>query len=187
MNSIIEHTRLYSTSWVLFFFGLGILTYILDRQYLQNIAKGIYDLTHKKPAEKAFGLIYGQSTGRKFLIATIVSTVQTLGMFYFTGFHSNAFVELVLWFVEIPAMVFGFAIGYFVWPLWDKRKIAYKIGDRIDEEIEKRTAAAQNNGNGSSDAKSTPPPTPAPAPAPVIPVQPRKSPEDRIKEFTQKR
>ena len=188
MNSLIENTRVYSTCWILFFFGFGILCYILDRQYLQGISKSIYDMTHKKPSEKPFGLIYGQTSGRKFLIATIVSTAQTFGLFFFTGFHSNPFVELVLWFVEIPAMVFGFAVGSFVWPWWAKRKTFYKVMDKIDEEVEKRTAGSAQAGNGKSDAASTTPPPPAPAAAaPVIPAKPEPSPEERIKAFTGKR
>lgn len=173
--------------------GLGILTYILDRQYCQGFYKGLYDMFHKEPSEKPFGFIFGQSTGRKFVIATLVSTAQSIGMFVFTGFHSNPFVELVLWFVEIPAMVIGFMFGYWLWPWWSKRTKLYEAVDKIDERIERHHEERHKESSTPKSGQSGSAPTPAPTPVSPItpsPVQaaqepepPKMSAEERIRRY----
>lgn len=182
MKTFVENTGFYSTCWILFFFLLGILVYILDRQYLKGLYKSFYDMIHKDPLTEPRAFIFGQKTARKFLWAFVVSTVQSFFLFFFTGFHSNPFVELVLWFVEIPMMVFGFGAGSLLWPLWLKRSVMYRMGDEVGDRVEKwkeqRNAAR---------AKPAPAPVAAPVtPVPAAPAEPVVPPEERIRQYTRK-
>lgn len=180
MKTFIEHTSMYSACWLLFYVGLGILVYVLDRQYVQKLWTWAVNMGRKEPLKSPKGIVYGQRTGRKFLVATIVSTTQSAGLFFFTTFHhTNPFVELTLWFLEIPAMVVGFAIGYWLWPLWEKRTVGYQIVDTIDSAIEERLAKKASPPHVSST------PTPVAQTAPVV-TEPEISPEERIRKYTGK-
>lgn len=157
--------------------------YVLDRQYFQRVWTWVCNMGRKQPLESPKGLVYGQRTGRKFLVATIVSTIQSFGLFFFTGFHSNPFVELVLWFWEIPAMVLGLAAGYWVWPWWERRHGLYKAMDKLDDAIEEHDRAkASKKVEPISDHPTNPAPQQTLVPPPK--AEPEMSPQERIRRFT---
>jgi hypothetical protein len=187
MNQFIQHTGIYSTCWILFYVLSGILMYIWDRQYLSGIYKLVYDVFHGQPLDKPRSFIFGQSTARKVAIATFISTVQSVGLFFFTGFHSNPFVELVLWFLEIPAMVTGFALGYLLFPAWEKRKQLYAKLDEYGDKVDK-VADTFHHRHDQSPAQPVPQAiTTVASPVPVAAEQEmRPAPEERIKKFTGK-
>ena len=204
-----QNLGMYSICWILAFFGFGILGYILDRQFMSPFLGKIYKASHKGPRAKEKGIVYGQSSGRKFFLATLISTAQSFGLFYFLGFHYNPFVELVLWFIEIPAMVAGLGMGYLVWPWWEKRFVAYKFLDSVDQTVEgwqsQRKAAKdpdasseQEGGKTPADpiAPSQPPPAKAAADippkqaAPVTAMAPPElviDPRERIAQYAKRR
>jgi hypothetical protein len=189
MKSFIDHTGWYMGCWLMFFFGAGIVMYIIDRAWLQGLYRWFYNMTHETPLPVETGrsvFVFGHKTARKVLWATIISTVQSAGLFFFTGFHSNPFVELVLWFLEIPAMVLGFAAGAVLYPYWLKRKGLYALADKFDDALEKGEfkpkfpAALKPTPPAAANPAATPS---SPAPAPVAKV-PEKSPRQVIEEFT---
>lgn len=181
MNSLIENTKWYSACWLMFYVLLGIFVYLWDRQYLQGLYRWFYNATHKDPLPETVGrsFVYGQKTSKKVMWALVVSTVQSAGLFFFTGFHSNPFVELVLWFLEIPAMVIGFGIGSKLYPYWMKRKKVYEFVDKADEAFEK--GELKTVFRTPSKPTSAPPPS---APVPPAPVVQEVDPREVIRNFT---
>ena len=91
----------------------------------------------------------------------------------------------MLWLVEVPVMVFGFAVGYWLWPVWTNRKTFYKAMDKLDEEVQKRQK--QKNSAAPQTPPSFPPPV-AEVPVTPLPVSPEEkmSAEERISRFTKK-
>ena len=139
MKTFIDHTMVYSITWLLAYVVGGIIWYIVDRQYLTGFFRRVYNLTHEVPLADAEvrGIIHGQKAARLFVWAALISTVQSVGLFFFTGFHSNPFVELVLWFLEIPAMVIGFYCGQLLFPLWQQRAKVYNTLDKLEERVQR--------------------------------------------------
>ncbi len=186
MQTLIDHSGWYSFCWMAFYVTFGIFCYILDRMYMPRFFTWWYNMFHEKERQlvKPIGFIYGHRTAYKFVFATIVSTVQSLTLFFWSQFHSNPFVELVLWFFEIPAMVLGFVAGYWLYPVWEKRFVLYKAADLLDKKVEERhqkqEEAKADPALETKPVVETPKPTAAPVQAESAPM-PVETPESRAK------
>ena len=190
MKTFIENTQWYSTCWILFYVLGGFFIYVWDRQYLQGLYRWCYNATHKDPLPETVerGFVFGQKTSRKVMWALLISTIESIGTFFFTGFHSNPFVELVLWFLDIPAMLVGFGIGALLYQYWMKRRKVYEFVDKADEALEKgefkktvfpsRPKATPT----STEAEASKAATPSPQPA-----APPEDPRETIRKFTERR
>jgi len=101
---------------------LGAFWYIVDRLHGVRWYRRWYRLTHEEPLPQnvTVGFVYNRRSRHKVVMATVVSTAQTLVAL--TSVESlNLLVELILWIVEIPMVMVGFAIGPLVFRVW-KRK-----------------------------------------------------------------
>lgn len=125
----------YVFSWILAFFCAGILWYLLDRRFFTRPYRLIYNLFHKTPlpAEVERGIIYRQSTGRKFAWAFAFSTVQSVLVVWVRGIaHINPLVEILTWLIEMPALVAGMFAGPTVYGWWINRFKFYKAVDDVE-------------------------------------------------------
>jgi hypothetical protein len=101
---------------------LGAFWYIVDRLHGVRWYRRWYRLTHESPlpANVTVGFVYNRRSRHKVVMAAVVSTLQTF--IALTSVESlNLLVELILWIVEIPMVMLGFAIGPLVFKVW-KRK-----------------------------------------------------------------
>lgn len=112
----------YIIFWMVMFTMLGAFWYIVDRLHGVRWYRRWYALTHREPLPQdvTVGFVYNRRSRHKVVMATVVSTVQTFVAL--TSVESlNLLVELILWIVEIPMVMLGFAIGPLVFKVW-KRK-----------------------------------------------------------------
>lgn len=112
----------YIIFWMVMFTMLGAFWYIVDRLHGVRWYRRWYGLTHEDPLPPnvTVGFVYNRRSRHKVVMAAIVSTVQTF--IALTSVESlNLLVELILWIVEIPMVMLGFAIGPLVFKIW-KRK-----------------------------------------------------------------
>ncbi|MGJ8654168.1 MAG: hypothetical protein ACSHX8_12920 [Opitutaceae bacterium] len=121
----------YIIFWMVMFIILGAFWYVLDRLHGVRWYRYWYGLTHRDPLPQnvVVGFVYNRRSRHKVVMATIVSTVQTFVAL--TSLESiNLLVELVLWIVEIPMVMVGFAIGPLVFKVWKRKD---KMLDAIDD------------------------------------------------------
>ena len=112
----------YIIFWMVVFVMLGAFWYIVDRLHGVRWYRRWYKLTHRDPLPQnvVVGFVYNRRSRHKVVMAAVVSTVQTFVAL--TSLESlNLLVELILWIVEIPMVMVGFAIGPLVFKVW-KRK-----------------------------------------------------------------
>lgn len=110
--------------------ALGIAWYLLDRRYGIHVYRWFYDLfnTDPMPTHIVRGFMYNQPTNRKVTIAFLFSTAQSLYMMW--NAEMNFLVELIMWVLEVPAMLIGFGAGSWVQRLLVRRS---EIFNRFDE------------------------------------------------------
>ena len=102
----------YVVFWVLVFLVLGIFWYGVDKKYGAKLRRWWINRGRKEklPLEDDRGLfVYKRSTKRKFTVAAVVSTIQTLFVWFNT--EVNPLVEVILWAVEIPVTMIGFYLA----------------------------------------------------------------------------
>ncbi len=124
----------YAWSCLSAYMALGIAWYLLDRSYGHYLYRWLYDLFHNEPMplDQKRGVMFNQPTNRKVTVAFVISTMQSLYMLWHT--EVNLLVELIMWLLEVPAMLVGFAMGSWVHRFLVKRSILF---DRLDEFGEK--------------------------------------------------
>jgi len=110
---------------------LGAFWYVLDRRYGVGVYRKWYRLTHENPLPDnvSRGFVYNRKTRHKALMATILSTIQSV-IAVASIEQPNLLVELILWIVEVPMTLLGFAIGPWVYRLWKRRD---EMFDAIDD------------------------------------------------------
>ena len=111
---------------------LGIGWYFIDRVYGIRLYRWCYDVCHKEPMPKDVvrGLLYNQSNARKTKIAFLVSTAQSIYMLY--HYDVNLLTEIILWLLEVPAMLLGFWLGYPFYLLFQERDTVYRVLDEVE-------------------------------------------------------
>ncbi|MGJ8638460.1 MAG: hypothetical protein ACSHYA_03630 [Opitutaceae bacterium] len=121
----------YIIFWMVIFVLLGAFWYIVDRMHGVRWYRRWYRLTHSDPlpANIVVGFIYNRRSRHKVVMATVLSTVQTF--IALTSVETlNLLVELVLWIVEIPMVMLGFAIGPLAFKLWKRKD---EMLDAVDD------------------------------------------------------
>ncbi len=192
MQKLIDNTGQYCFFWIAAYVLGGIISYTVDRMYTTRFVTWLYNMCHEKQRQitKPIGLIYGHRTRWKFGVAFAVSTFQSVSLFFCSQFHSNPFIELTLWLVEVPAMVIGFVLGYWLFPLWEKRQKLYEVADVLDRKVEERHEL--HSQKKAEDVNGAEPPVatvkleePIKAP-PQPPPEPQIDPSERIRRFTER-
>lgn len=110
---------------------LGAFWYVVDRKYGQRFYRFWYGLTHEKPLPETVqrGFVYNRKTRHKALMATLLSTAQSI-VAVMSVAQPNLLVELILWIVEVPVTLLGFAIGPWVFSVWRRKD---EVFDAIDD------------------------------------------------------
>ena len=126
----------YATECLVLYVVLGVAWYFLDSTYGVKIYRWLHDISHKKPmpTEVVRGFIYGQPTKRQASVAFIISTVQSIYMVW--GQNVNLLVELILWLLEVPAMLIGVSLGVPIYKLFQKRDKVFATVDKAKEQAE---------------------------------------------------
>lgn len=114
---------------------LGIAWYLLDRHYGVHLYRWAYNMFHANPMPltEVRGIMYNQSTNRKVSVALVISTVQSLYMIW--GTNVNLMVEIILWLLEVPAMLIGFTVGAWVYAFLLRRSRVFDTMDQIGERM----------------------------------------------------
>jgi hypothetical protein len=112
---------------------LGAFWYVIDRRFGVKWYRLWHNLTNKKPlpAEVEVGFIFNRKSRHKALMATLLSTVQTVAALYSIE-TINLLVELILWIVEVPMTMLGFMIGPWAYKLWKGRDDVFDALDEIN-------------------------------------------------------
>jgi hypothetical protein len=120
----------YAMSALSAYVALGVAWYLLDRAYGVYVYRWLYDFFHTEPMPAAVtrGVMFNQPTNRKVTVAFVISTIQSAYMIWTT--EVNFLVELIMWLLEVPALLIGFALGAWVQRFLVKRSIIF---DRLDE------------------------------------------------------
>src|SRR3989344_70668 len=179
---------------------LGIVWYLLDRAYGVYVYRWFYDFFHKEPmpAHVTRGVMFNQPTNRKVTVAFVISTVQSAYMIWST--EVNLLVELIMWLLEVPALLIGFAAGTWVHRFLVKRSVIF---DRLDEFGENVKAVDMQNVRDGVEGSArsigsiiaavpatllnrfwnliypVPAPRPAPQPPPAPPAEPAATADSR--------
>jgi len=115
---------------------LGVIWYVADRKVGVHVYRWAYDLFHRNPMPKSEerGFMYNQRMNRKATLAFLISTVQSAYML-FGAPQIDLLVELVMWILEVPAMLVGFWVGawFYQYVVLPRRQIF----DRVDEVTDK--------------------------------------------------
>ncbi|WP_309006970.1 hypothetical protein [Pelagicoccus sp. SDUM812005] len=121
----------YLVFWIVMFLILGAFWYVVDRKYGQGVYRFWYRLTHEKPLPESVqrGFVYNRKTRHKALMATLLSTAQSI-VAVMSVAEPNLLVELILWIVEVPVTLLGFAIGPWVFGIWRRKD---EVFDAIDD------------------------------------------------------
>lgn len=121
----------YLVFWIVMFVILGAFWYVVDRKYGQRLYRFWYGLTHEKPLPESVrrGFVYNRKTRHKALMATLLSTAQSV-VAVMSIAQPNLLVELILWIVEVPVTLIGFAIGPWVFNIWRRKD---EMFDAIDD------------------------------------------------------
>ena len=123
----------YITFWMVLFVLLGAFWYVIDRRFGVKWYRFWYKLTNKEPLpdEVEVGFIFNRKSRHKALMATMLSTVQTVAALYSIE-TINLLVELILWIVEVPMTMLGFIIGPWAYKLWKGRDDVFDALDEIN-------------------------------------------------------
>jgi hypothetical protein len=121
----------YIAFWMILFVLLGAFWYVIDRRYGVHWYRRWYRLTRPEPLPEGIvaGFVYNRRTRHKALMATVLSTLQT-ALALLQGENLNLLVELVLWLVEVPMTLLGFALGPWAYRLWQRKDVVF---DKLDE------------------------------------------------------
>ena len=121
----------YIIFWMVMFVILGAFWYVLDRRHGVKWYRFWFRMTHKDPLpdDVVVGFIYNRRSRHKVVMATILSTLQTF-IALFSVDTLNLLVELILWIVEIPMTMVGFAIGPLVFKIWRRKD---EMLDAVDD------------------------------------------------------
>ena len=132
----------YITFWMIFFVLLGAFWYVIDRRFGVKWYRVWFNLTHKDPlpSDVEAGFIYNRKTRNKVMMATLLSTLQTVAAL-FSLETINLLVELILWIVEVPMTMVEFLIGPWAYRLWRGRNEMYDALDEINAKSEKTASA----------------------------------------------
>lgn len=97
---------------LLMFLVLGIIWASVDIVVGTPLRRWWHKMTHKDPLPESDqrGFIVGQSARRKLSVAFIVSTIQSVYV-YWHAEHPNFLTEFILWFLESGVMLFGFYLA----------------------------------------------------------------------------
>ena len=126
----------YAAQCLVLYVILGIAWYFFDSIYGVKLYRWFYNLSHKEPmpAEVVRGFMYGQSTKKQARVAFLISTGQSIYMIW--GQDVNLLVELILWLLEIPAMLIGVWLGGPIFGAYKKRDNLFETVDRVKERAE---------------------------------------------------
>ena len=176
----------YIIFWMVLFVILGAFWYIIDRRFGVRWYRLWHKLTNKAPLpdDVEVGFIFNRKSRHKALMATGLSTLQTVAALYSIE-SINLLVELILWIVEVPMTMLGFLIGPWAFKLWKGRADMFEALDEIN----------------AKDTKGKPLPEEAPAsskespPATEVKVEEKKidesddpeDPRDMMRKYTDKR
>ena len=121
----------YIIFWMILFVLLGAFWYVIDRHYGVKWYRRWYRLTRPEPLAEdvVAGFVFNRRTRHKALMAAILSTVQTVVALIQIE-NLNLLVELILWIVEVPMTLIGFAVGPWAYRLWRRKDAVF---DKIDE------------------------------------------------------
>lgn len=171
----------YLVFWIVMFVILGAFWYVVDRQYGQRLYRFWYGLTHEHPLPDSVrrGFVFNRKTRHKALMATLLSTAQSIAA-VMTVAQPNLLVELILWIVEVPVTLLGFAIGPWVFSVWRRK-------DEVFDAIDDIESGEKGIGSVFSHSKKEEPRKEKPAPS-----TPRKDddddvdPRDMIRRYTKR-
>lgn len=109
---------------------LGAVWYVIDRKFGVRWYKWWHDMTHEQPLppEAARGFIFNKPTKVKAFAALVLSSFISVLSVYFAD--EKPLIELVLWFVAIPATMIGFLLGPRIFPVWQKRDAIFDSVDK---------------------------------------------------------
>ncbi|MBI2109442.1 MAG: hypothetical protein HYT93_04720 [Parcubacteria group bacterium] len=126
----------YALTCIVLYMILGVAWYFLDRTYGIHVYRWLYDICHKEPIppEVVRGFMYNQKTHRKATIAFLISTAQSIYMIW--GHDINLLAEIILWLVEVPAMLIGLALGNPFYRLFQRREEVFEVIDTATERAE---------------------------------------------------
>lgn len=172
----------YIIFWMILFVLLGAFWYVVDRRYGIKWYRRFYGWTHAEPlpADIQVGFIYNRRSRHKAVMATVLSTLQTLIALYSVE-SLNLLVELILWLVEIPMTMLGFALGPFAFKLWGRKdRMLDALDDFEAKHLTKSTGEPEDERAPQRETAATRPtesPTPdasKPTDVPAEPVDPKK-------------
>lgn len=125
-----EYTS-YLAFWMVMFVLLGAFWYIVDRKYGVRWYRLWYRLTHEHPLppEIVCGFVYNRRARHRSFMATLLSTLQTVVVIW-SAENPNLLIELILWIVEIPLTMVGFAVGPLGFKVWGRKE---ELFDTIDD------------------------------------------------------
>ena len=128
----------YIVFWMVLFVLLGAFWYIIDRRFGVKWYRFWYKLTNKDPLpdDVEVGFIFNRKSRHKALMATGLSTIQTVAALYSIE-SINLLVELILWIVEVPMTMLGFMIGPWAYKLWRGRGDVFDALDEINAKDKK--------------------------------------------------
>lgn len=174
-----NHTS-YLIFWMLIFVILGIFWYIIDRRYGVSIYRFWFKLSRKNPLpeEVVRGFVYKRKTRHKALMATVLSSAQSIIMLVAAA-KPNLLVELILWIVEIPMTLIGFALGPWAYQIWNRKE---KVFDTIDDLESGKTSVTDlirfSGERGASEEPAPLKPADTEKEKPVTPPTGKNKPED---------
>jgi hypothetical protein len=176
-----EYTS-YLAFWMVMFVLLGAFWYIVDRKYGVRWYRLWYRLTHEHPLppEIVCGFVYNRRARHRSFMATLLSTVQTVVVIWSAG-NPNLLIELILWIVEIPLTMVGFAVGPLAFKIWGRKE---ELFDTIDDLEQGKTSLGDliHKKDGESESVASQPAAAAPEQpnekAPGKPSRPKDDPPD---------
>ena len=195
----------YVIGLLLGFMIAGVLWTIVDVRVLSGPYRWFYNMTHKEKLSKRDrrGIIVGQSDARKWYVAGLISTVQSIYMFYAAEPGSfNLGYEFVAWSAGAICMVIGFkfaptfikfgkSLFNAISPTLSKIEREQFVAEMEDEEAEQPEEAAPASEKPQApveeEAKATPEPEPVVAPEPTVVEEKveetKPNPRDALRKF----
>lgn len=124
---------IYVASWLLVFLVVGIIWYVLDRALGVHLYRWFYNMTHRDslPGGVVRGFIHGQKARMRFVIAVILSIVQS-GFIIASIQIANPLAELLSFFLQIPVVMGGFYLGPIIYRVWERKENLFEQMDRIE-------------------------------------------------------
>ena len=141
----------YIVFWMIIFILLGAFWYVADRRFGVKWYRIWHGLTREKPLPENVdvGFVYNRRSRHKLIMATFLSSVQT-AVALISVESLNLLVELVLWIVEVPMTMIGFAIGPWAFKLWRNKN---EMLDTLDD-LEKSASAFLKDEHADSEAET---------------------------------